>query len=79
MTHRELVKTIRQRMKIVELTPYQLHQELGGKLSKQTVYNFLEHGKPVRTDKLLAVLNHLNLAVTEAPQKRKHRLTTKSR
>jgi hypothetical protein len=65
MTHGQLVKTIRCRMKQLEMTPYRLHQELGGKVSKQTVYSFLEHGKPASTETLVAIMTVLKLSIAE--------------
>lgn len=48
-------------MKELSITPYQLHQQLAGKVSKQTVYNFVEHGKIIKSDTLLAVIAELGL------------------
>ena len=47
MTHTQLVKVIRRRMKKLDMTPYRLHQMLGGTVAKQTVYNFVEHDRAV--------------------------------
>lgn len=64
MTHRELVRVVRLRMTRLDMTPYQLHQQLAHKVSKQTVYNFVEHGKFIRTDNLLTILGAVGLLLT---------------
>lgn len=65
MTHDQLVMKIRRRMKTLDMTPYRLHKELKGKLAKRSVYNFVEHGKPVTTETLVAIMNVLKLSITE--------------
>ena len=66
MTHGQLVRVIRNRMKRVEMSPYRLHQELKGKVAKQSVYNFLEHRKPVKTQTLVAIMTVLDLQICES-------------
>lgn len=58
-----LVKLVRKRLEELNMTPYQLHQRLETKVSKQTVYNFVKHGHGVRTETLLAILNLLGLTI----------------
>lgn len=65
MTHDQLVNVIRRRMKKLDMTPYRLHQELSGKVAKQTVYNFLEHDKAVTSETLVAILNVLKLSICD--------------
>lgn len=68
MTHDHLLNTIRRRMRKLEMTPYRLHQQLRGKISKQTVYNFLEHDRGVTTETLVAILTVLKLSITQADE-----------
>jgi hypothetical protein len=63
MTHDQIVKTVRQRLRAMNITQYELHQRLGQKVSKQTVYNFIEHGKVVRSNVLAAVMTELDLEI----------------
>jgi geranylgeranyl pyrophosphate synthase len=63
MTHAMLVKLIRKRLDKLNMNPHQLHQKLKVKMSKQTVYNFFEHGKEIRTETLLAIMNLLELTI----------------
>lgn len=63
MMHNALVKLIRRRMKERGLQPHELAADLHGTLSKQTVYNFVEHGRVIKSDTLLVILNELGLAV----------------
>lgn len=65
MTHRQLVALIQQRMDALGMTPYRLHAELKGEVSKQTVYNFLQHKRALRSDSLLQIMNFLGLTVVE--------------
>ena len=50
-------------MKETGLLPYQLHQKLGVKVTKQTVYNFVKHGRIIKSDTLLLVLDALGLTI----------------
>lgn len=63
MTHAQLIRLVRREMAAQGVTPYRLHMMLKGKVSKQTVYNFVTHGACVHSDILLDVLNLLGLAV----------------
>lgn len=63
MNHRDLVKRVRKRMNELAFTPYQLHQKLEGKVSKQTVYNFVEHGKVIKSDTLIILLDALGMTI----------------
>ena len=63
MTHNSLVSVVRKRLDERKLTPYEFHRQLQKKVSKQTIYNFLEHGKTLRSDTLLILLNALDLRV----------------
>lgn len=65
MEHSDLVAIIRRRMERLKLNAPQLHQMLGDQVSRQTVYNFILHGKSARTDTLTAILNALGLTVVE--------------
>jgi hypothetical protein len=68
MTHQDLVDVVRQRMDRIGMTPYRLHVELKGQVSKQTVYNFVTHGEVIQTPTLIAIMNVLNLTITEIPE-----------
>jgi hypothetical protein len=63
MTHNELVKQVRRRMKERGLTSPELHKTLCGRVSKQTVYNFVKHGRVIKSDTLLLVLHQLGLTI----------------
>jgi hypothetical protein len=63
MTYREIVRLVRLKMARSDMSKYQLHRKLSRKTSKQTVYNFVEHGKVVRTDNLLAILDAVDLSL----------------
>ena len=65
MTHHVLVRLVRQRMKQMELVPYQLHQRLGKSVSKQTVYNFVNHGRVINSDTLVLILRELGLTISK--------------
>jgi hypothetical protein len=67
MTHKQLVAVIRRRMDALNMNPFRLHAELKGQVSKQTVYNFLLHGKALRTDILLLIMNLLDLTIIVNP------------
>ena len=69
MTHVQLVNTIRRRMKKLDMSPYRLHQELSGRIEKQTVYNFLEHDKAVTTESLVAILTILKLSIRDPDER----------
>lgn len=64
MTHKELVSQVRRRLRDKGITTYELHQRLQAKVSKQTVYNFVIHGKVIKSNILVAILSELGLAVT---------------
>ena len=70
MSHADLVRHVRKRMKRLAITPYQLHQKLDGKISKQTVYNFVEHGRFIKTDTLLIIMKAVGLTFIIQPIKR---------
>lgn len=57
---------MRRRMKLMGITPYRLHQQLRGKVSKQTVYNFTEHGKAISSETLLLMMHELGVSVGES-------------
>jgi hypothetical protein len=63
MTHLAFVRAMRRRMDELKMTPYQLHRQLKGKVSKQTVYNFVVHGELIRSDTLAAIMTLLDLTV----------------
>jgi hypothetical protein len=63
MTHDALVKLVRRELKAAGLTPADLHRELQGRATKQTVYNFVKHGRVIKTDTLFLVLNRLGLTI----------------
>ena len=63
MTHAQLVSTVRRRMRQLGMTTYRLHQLLSGRVSKQTVYNFVEHGRGTNSETLAAMMAVLNLTV----------------
>ena len=56
-------------METLSLTPYQLHQNLDGQVSKQTVYNFVEHGQIIKSDTLLLILGALGLTIRPGKDK----------
>lgn len=68
MTHEDLVAVVRKRMEDLGMTPYRLHIELKGEVTKQTVYNFVAYGQGVQTPTLIAIMNVLNLTITEIPE-----------
>jgi len=70
MSHADLVRHVRKRMKHLAVTPYQLHQSLAGKVSKQTVYNFVEHGRVINSDTLLTIIKAVGLTIIIQPKKR---------
>jgi len=70
MSHADLVRHVRKRMKDLAITPYQLHQGLAGKVSKQTVYNFVEHGRVINSDTLLTIIKAVGLMIIIQPKKR---------
>lgn len=57
-------------MKHLAITPYQLHQSLAGEVSKQTVYNFVEHGRVINSDTLLTIIKSVGLTIIIQPKKR---------
>ena len=63
MTPSELVKRVRTRLKKRGLTAAGLHRSLRGKVTKQTVYNFVKHGRVIKSDTLLLVLKELGLTI----------------
>ena len=67
MTHKQFVGVVRSRMDALNMTPYRLHAELKGNVSKQTVYNFLSRGRSLRTDILLQIMNLLDLTIAVNP------------
>ena len=69
MTHLAFVRAVRRRLEELNMTPYQLHVQLRGKVSKQTVYNFVTHGELIRSDTLALIMNAVGLTVckTEPP------------
>ena len=56
MNHRDLVRRVRKRLSEFGMKPFQLHQKLADKVSKQTVYNFVEHGRVIKSDTLLIIM-----------------------
>jgi hypothetical protein len=60
-----MVAAIKARMRELNMTSYQLHQRLKGRVTKQTVYNFVEHGKVVTTESLSAIMDVLQLTIDE--------------
>ena len=50
-------------MDSLNMKPYELYQRLQHEVSKQTVYNFVAHGKVIRTDLLAAVMREIGLAI----------------
>jgi hypothetical protein len=65
VTHQKLVRAVQWRMTQLEMTPYQLHVRLSGKVSKQTVYNFVKHGEVIKSDTLAAIMRVLDLTITQ--------------
>lgn len=63
MTHNELVKHVRRRIKEMGLTPYQLHKRVEDRLNKQTIYNFIRHGRVIKSDTLLVILAELGFVI----------------
>ncbi len=63
MTHQGFVRAVRRRLAERKMTPYQLHQQLRGKVSKQTVYNFVTHGEIIRSNILATIMNALDLTI----------------
>jgi len=70
MKHADLVRHVRKRMKYLAITPYQLHQSLKRKVSKQTVYNFVEHGRVINSDTLLTIIKAVGLMIIIQSKKR---------
>lgn len=64
MTHSELVKRVRRGMREQGLTAPELHKSLRGRVSKQTIYNFVKHGRVVKSDTLLLVLHRLGFTIS---------------
>jgi hypothetical protein len=64
MTHEDVVRAVRRRLKGLNMTPYKLHVRLKGTVSKQSVYNFVKHGEMVRSDTLAAIMSVLGLTIT---------------
>jgi hypothetical protein len=71
MTHSALVQCVRRSMKELGLTPAALHQILGGKVSKQTVYNFVTHGRIIKSDTLLVILGELGIEIVSSGESSK--------
>jgi hypothetical protein len=65
MTHLAFVRAVRRRMRLMKMTPYQLHVLLRGRVSKQTVYNFVAHGELIRSDTLATIMSNVGLTVSE--------------
>jgi hypothetical protein len=65
MTHQMLVNVVRLRLDELNMTPYQLHVRLVGRVSKQTVYNFVKHGEMIKSDTLAAVMDVLGLTLSK--------------
>ena len=77
MTHHGLVRLARQQMKHLELTPYQLHQRLRGKVSKQTIYNFVTHSAIIKSDTLALIFSVLRLEIVEQGKTKTRRGSTR--
>lgn len=71
MTHPMLVKAIRRRLDEMNMTPYRLHMLLAGRVSKQTVYNFVTHGEVIKSDTLVAIMDVLDLTMSKTEGARK--------
>jgi hypothetical protein len=71
MTHALLVKAIRHRLDELNMTPYRLHVMLAGRACKQTVYNFVTHGALIRSDILVAIMDVLDLTISNGKGVRK--------
>mgnify|MGYP003579026965 CR=1 FL=1 len=61
------VRTIvKERMRQLGWNPYKLAKAVDGKVTRQTVYNFVMHGKDMKTTALSHVLAALGLEIREA-------------